>query len=104
MGTYAVFKAGGRQCRAAEGDTFLVDRLDAQPGEEVRFDQVLLLQGESTRVGTPLVDGAAVVAEVEDDVKGDKLIVFKFKKRKGYSRKRGHRQKYTRVKVTRIEG
>ena len=104
MGTYAIFRAGGRQFRAAEGDTLLVDRLDAQPGEEVRFDQVLLVQGDTVKVGSPLVAGAAVVAQVEKETKGDKLVVFKFKRRKNYARKAGHRQRYTRVKVTRIEG
>jgi large subunit ribosomal protein L21 len=104
MSTYAVFKAGGRQFRAAEGDTLLVDRLNVLPGEEVRFDQVLMIQGETVKVGSPLIDGAAVVTEVQDEVKGEKLTVFKFKRRKTYARKRGHRQRYTRVKVTRIEG
>jgi large subunit ribosomal protein L21 len=104
MATYAIFKAGGRQIKAAEGESIVIDRLNAQPGEEVRFDQVLMIHGEAVKVGTPLVDGAAVVTEVEDEVKGDKVTVFKFKRRKGYSRKRGHRQKYTRVKVMRIEG
>ncbi|MBN2489309.1 MAG: 50S ribosomal protein L21 [Planctomycetes bacterium] len=104
MGTYAVFKTGGRQLRAAPGDTVLVDRLDAEPGEEVRFDQVLLIGGDDLKVGDPLVAGAAVVARVEAEVKGDKLVVFKFKRRKTYARKRGHRERYTRLKVTRIEG
>ena len=104
MGSYAIFKAGGRQVKAATGDSILVDRLDALPGDEVRFEHVLMIQGDNLRVGNPVVDGAAVVTEVEDEVKGEKLIVFKFKRRKGYSRKRGHRERYTRVKVTRIEG
>jgi len=104
MAGYAIFKAGGRQIKASEGDSFLVDRIDAQPGDEVRFDEVLLIQGDGVKVGTPLVTGAAVVAEVEAETKSDKLVVFKYKRRKGYSRKRGHRQKHTRVKVTRIEG
>lgn len=104
MGSYAIFKAGGRQMKAAPGDSILVDRLDALPGDEIRFDQVLMVQGDNLRVGNPLVEGAAVVTEVEGEIKGEKLIVFKFKRRKNYSRKRGHRERYTRVKVTRIEG
>ncbi len=108
MGGFAIFKAGGRQIKASEGDTILVDRLSAQPGDEVRFEEVLLIQGSTpgstALIGSPHVEGAVVVAEVENEVKGDKKIVFKFKRRKNYSRKAGHRQKLTRVKVKRIEG
>jgi large subunit ribosomal protein L21 len=107
MGGFAIFKAGGRQIKASEGDTILVDHLNAQPGDEVRFDKVLLIQGSTPgvapEIGSPHVTGAVVVAEVEDEVKDDKKVVFKFKRRKQYSRKAGHRQRLTRVKVKRIE-
>lgn len=108
MGSFAIFKAGGRQVRASEGETVLVDHVNAQPGDEVRFEEVLLIQGGTpgsrVEIGSPHVEGAVVVAEVENEVKDDKKIVFKFKRRKSYSRKAGHRQKLTRVKVKRIEG
>ncbi len=103
--TYAIFKAGGRQVRASEGETIRVDRVAGEAGDEVRFDAVLLVGGSGEpRIGTPTVDGAAVVGEIVRQAKGDKVVVFKFKRRKNYARKRGHRQLHTDVRVTRIEG
>jgi large subunit ribosomal protein L21 len=100
---YAVVQTGGKQYRVAVGDTIDVERLDAEPGDEVALDRVLMVvrDGE-VLVGRPVVEGAKVVAEVVDQVKGPKLIVFKMKPKKRYRRKTGHRQKLTRLTIKEI--
>ncbi|MFC1706374.1 50S ribosomal protein L21 [Planctomycetota bacterium] len=102
---YAVLKDGGRQLTVREGDQILIDRRrDLAEGEEIRFDRVLLIGGEEgTRIGTPTVSGAAVVGTVVGEQKGDKLVVFKKRRRKDSKSKTGHRQKYTAVRIQRIE-
>ncbi|HEU4763909.1 MAG TPA: 50S ribosomal protein L21 [Gemmatimonadales bacterium] len=98
---YAIFRASGKQFRAEKGKTLRLPRLDKQPGDKVVFDEVLLSSdGETIHAGTPLVKGAKVEAEVVAETKGDKIYVFKFKRRKNYRRKTGHRQKYTEVRIT----
>lgn len=102
---YAIIEDGGRQLRVSEGDVVDVDLRDLPEGtKEVAFDRVLLVSDQGqVQVGTPLVGGAKVVAEVvAQQVKGEKLYVHKFRRRKGYRRKTGHRQKYLRVRVTKI--
>ena len=97
---YAIVEIGGKQFKAAEGDRLYVPRIDAEIGDELTFDRVLLVSGaDGVSVGTPTVGGATVTAEVLDHVKGDKVIVFKKKRRKGYRVKNGHRQPYTHVKI-----
>ncbi len=100
---YAVFRTGGKQFRAEPGGTLRVPTLDAEAGDTITFDEVLLTSdGEDVSVGTPIVDGAAVRAEVVDHGRGKKVIVFKRKRRKGYRRKQGHRQGYTEIRVDEI--
>lgn len=101
---YAVFETGGKQFRAEPGARLRIPSLDVEPGESVTFDQVLLASDgtEGVRVGTPVVDGASVRAEVLRHGRGDKVIVFKRKRRKGYRRKQGHRQNFTEVRIDEV--
>ncbi len=103
--TYAVIKTGGRQYRVSEGDVLDVPRLQGEEGSESSFDQVLMVAGEGgTRIGTPLVDGATVTAEVVAQKRAPKVTAFKFRRRKGSSTTKGHKQPITRVKITSIAG
>ncbi len=101
---YAVFRTGGKQFRAEPGTRLRIPSLDVEPGDSVVFDQVLLAgDGEkSVQVGAPTVDGASVKAEVLRHGRGDKVIVFKRKRRKGYRRKQGHRQDFTEIRVDEV--
>ena len=99
---YAVIRAGGKQYKVAQGDVITVEKLAGQAGDAVTFDQVLALDDGDLRVGTPVLDGASVSAEVLEQTRGDKIIVFKKKRRKNYRRKRGHRQYITVLRVTDI--
>jgi len=100
---FAVLKTGGKQYRVRPGDTLRVEKLDAAAGETVRFDEVLMLGGDAPVIGNPHVPGAAVEAEVVDQVKADKVISFVKRRRKhGSQRRRGHRQKLTLVRITDI--
>lgn len=100
---YAVLKTGGKQYKVAEGDELKVEKIEANVGDSITLDQVLMVGGEGEpQVGTPLVAGAAVTAEVLDQMKAPKIIVFKKKRRKNYRRKNGHRQPLTRLKITGI--
>jgi large subunit ribosomal protein L21 len=97
---YAIIRTGGKQFRAEPGQTLRIPSLDVEPGQTVTFGEVLLGATESdVKVGAPLVSGAAVTAEVVKHGRGEKIIVFKFKRRKNYRRKQGHRQGYTEVRV-----
>jgi large subunit ribosomal protein L21 len=98
---YAVIRTGGKQYRVASGQVIKIERLDGEVGETIAFDQVLMVgneQGEP-QIGAPLVDGAQVTAEVLEQGKAPKVIVFKKKRRKNYRRKRGHRQLQTVVRI-----
>jgi large subunit ribosomal protein L21 len=97
---YAIFKSGGRQYRVSEGDLIDVDKLEAQKGDTVSFGEVLLVcRDGSTTVGAPLVAGAAVTAEVIEQRRAAKVTAFKFKRRKGFHKTKGHRQPLTRVSI-----
>ena len=96
---YAIFVTGGKQYRAAEGDTIYVEKLEGEAGQEVVFDQVLLV---GDKVGTPLVEGAKVTCTIEKQGRGKKIIVFKYKPKKNYHKKQGHRQSYTKVVINSI--
>lgn len=101
---YAIIRTGGKQFRAEPGKTLRIPSLAAEPGEAITFDEVLLsANGDQVQLGAPLVQGAAVTAEVVGHGKGEKIIVFKFKRRKNYARKQGHRQKYTEVRINDIQ-
>jgi len=100
---YAIIKTGGKQYRVAEGETLRVEKLNVE-GENntVKFDQVLLVGGDEVKIGTPMVEGASVDAEILRQGRAKKIIVFKKKRRKGYHKKQGHRQAFTEVKITGI--
>lgn len=101
--TYAVVKTCGKQYRVHSGDVIVVDRMLAKEGDNVEIDQVLLVSdGKKVTVGTPLVEGARVKAEVVGEGKGEKVIVFKYKPKVRYRRKKGHRQLYTRLAIKEI--
>ena len=102
---FAVIESGGKQHRVEEGEVLRLEKLAAGPGETVTFDRVLLIaEGDDIKVGTPFVDGGEVTAEVVGEGRGDKVTVIKFKRRKNYHRKQGHRQSYPEVRVTGIRG
>ncbi len=100
----AIIRAGARQYRVAPGDVIQVDKLAGDPGASIVFSEVLAVGAESLTFGEPLVKGAKVTGKIVSQDLGDKLIVFKFKRRKKHRRKNGHRQKYTSVEITGIEG
>lgn len=100
---YAIIKTGGKQYRVTEGDTLRVEKLNVE-GTDVTFDQVLLVGGDEVKIGAPLVEGASVSAEILRQGRAKKIIVFKKKRRKGYHKKQGHRQAFTEVKITGING
>jgi len=99
---YAIIETGGKQLKIEEGQTLFVEKLHAEPGETVTFDKVLFVGGDNVKVGQPLVEGAQVTAKIDEHGKGDKIVVFKFKKRKNYRRKQGHRQPYTKITIEKI--
>ena len=102
---YAIIKTGGKQYKVAEGDVLNVEKLDAEKGAEVVFDEVLAIvnDGEVT-VGKPFIDGAKVTATVEEQGKGEKILVFKYRAKVNYRKRMGHRQPYTAVKISGIKG
>lgn len=101
---YAIIETGGKQYKVREGDVLYIEKLSTPVGETVQFDKVLFVaNGDDVKVGTPVVDGAAVSAIVNEHGRGKKLTVFKYKPKKNYSRKRGHRQPFTKVTVEKIE-
>jgi large subunit ribosomal protein L21 len=101
---YAVVRTGGQQVRVAPGDAVRVEKLDGAIGDRIELEEVLLVGGEGdARIGTPLVEGAKVVGTITAQGRGEKITVFKMKRRKGYRRKAGHRQFYTEVHVDEIE-
>lgn len=100
--SYAVFKTGGKQYRAGTGQVLTVEKLEGEAGSKVTFDNVLLVgEGDGIRVGGD-IKGATVVGEILGQIKGEKLLAYRYKRRKGYHRTVGHRQKLTKVKVTEI--
>ena len=99
---YAIIAAGGKQFRVQEGNKLVVDRMDVEAGQEVTFDRVIMIGGESTKIGAPLVEGASVVAKVIEHFRGEKIRVFKKRRRKGSMRTQGHRQDYTALTVTAV--
>lgn len=104
MTTYAIIKTGGKQYRVQPGDVIEVERLvDTEPGDTFSFDEVLLVSKDGdVTVGSPTVKGAKVVAKIEDEAKGDKILVFKYKRKVRFRRKNGHRQWFSRVSITGI--
>jgi large subunit ribosomal protein L21 len=102
---YAIIETGGKQYRVQNGDVLDVEKLDVEAGDKVVFDKVLVLSDEDgIKVGKPYVEGAAVDAECVENGKGKKVIIFKYKSKKDYRKKQGHRQPYTRVEIKAIGG
>lgn len=101
---YAIIATGGKQYKVCEGDKVRVEKLDAEVGSQIEFDQVLMIGGDAAKVGNPTVDGAKVVGEVTAQAKAKKVIVYKYKPKKGYHKKNGHRQYYTEVEIKNIVG
>jgi len=100
---FAVIQSGGKQYKVKEGDQLDVELIDAEEGKPAIFNEVLLLgEGDKVTIGKPLVEGASVTADIVGEIKADKVIAFKFKRRKGYHRTVGHRQRKLRVKVSSI--
>jgi large subunit ribosomal protein L21 len=102
--SYAVIRTGGKQYRVAEGETVRVDRLAGKAGEKVKFDDVLVIGGDEPKIAKGKIAGASVEGEIVGEVKGDKLVVFKFRRRKRSRKKAGHRQAYTAVKILKVKG
>lgn len=100
---YAVIKTGGKQYKVSEGDLLKVEKIEGAVGETVEIDQVLMVGGAEVKLGTPLVPGAKVKAQIVAQEKDKKILVFKSKRRQGYRKKFGHRQQITRLKVAAIE-
>ena len=99
---YAIIKTGGKQYRVQQDDVLAIEKINAVKGDKVTFDQVVALGGDKLVVGTPFVKGCTVQAEVLEQGKKDKVVIFKYKAKKDYRRKIGHRQPYTLVKITGI--
>ena len=96
---YAIIKTGGKQLKVAVGQSVFVEKLDAEAGDKVTFDQVVLVGGDLVKVGAPFVSGATVEATVEKQGRAKKVVTFKYKRRKDTHRKQGHRQPYTKVVI-----
>jgi large subunit ribosomal protein L21 len=100
--SYAVIRTGGKQYRVTEGDTLRIEKLPGDVGSSITFGEVLMLGGDSAKIGAPLVSGASVTGTITAQDRAKKIIVFKMRRRKNYRRKNGHRQWYTEVKITGI--
>ncbi len=100
---YAVIKTGGKQHKVSEGDVIAIEKINGGKGDAIVFDQVLMVEKDGDiRIGRPVVEGAKVTGEILAQKKGDKLIVFKMKKRKGFHKKNGHRQQLTSMRIKEI--
>ena len=99
---YAIIATGGKQYRVSEGDVIYIEKIDADVDSTVSFDVLLVGNDGDVKVGTPVVEGVKVEGKVVGQVRGEKIIVFKYKSKKNYRRKQGHRQPYTKVEITKI--
>jgi large subunit ribosomal protein L21 len=100
----AIIETGGKQYRVSEGDVIFIEKLDSEAGSGVVFDKVVAITGDAAKFGAPYVEGAKVTATIEKNGRSKKIIVYKMHPKKGYRRKQGHRQPYTRVKIDKISG
>lgn len=101
---YAIIKTGGKQYNVEEGKVITIEKLDVSEGDKVTFDEVLLLSGDTVKVGQPIVEGAKVIAKVLAQGKEKKIRIFKYKAKSNYRRRQGHRQPFTKVQIEKIEG
>ena len=99
---YAIIAAGGKQYRVTKGDVIYIEKVDQADGSAINFDVLMAGEGADVKVGTPLLEGAKVEGKVVKQVKGEKIIIGKYKSKKNYDRKTGHRQPYTKVEITAI--
>ena len=99
---YAIIETGGKQYKVAQGDVLYVEKLNVEDGGQVEFDALFVADGDSVQVGSPTVEGIKVTARIDGVVKGKKIIVYKFKPKKNYRRKQGHRQPYSKIEIVSI--
>ncbi|HIU16718.1 MAG TPA: 50S ribosomal protein L21 [Candidatus Ventricola intestinavium] len=99
---YAIIATGGKQYRVSEGDVIYIEKVDAQVDSTVSFDALLVGENGDVKIGTPVVEGVKVEGKVVGQIRGEKIIVFKYKSKKNYRRKQGHRQPYSKVEITKI--
>ena len=100
---HAIIETGGKQYKVTEGDTLFIEKLEAEAGQAITFDKVLaILDGDKATFGTPVVAGAKVDASIVKNGKGKKVLIFKYKPKKGYRKRQGHRQPYTKVTIGKI--
>lgn len=99
---HAIIETGGKQYKVAEGDVLFIEKLPQQAGDEIKFDKVLAVLGDEPKFGAPVVEGAKVEATVVKNGKGKKVRVYKYKAKKGYHKRQGHRQPYTKVEIGKI--
>ncbi len=101
---YAVIKTGGKQYRVQQGDKFDVEKLDGDIDSQIQFEALMFGEGESVKIGAPLVDGVSVIAKVVDQFRGPKGVAFKFKRRKGFHKTKGFRRSLTKLEIVSIDG
>lgn len=99
---YAIIATGGKQYRVSEGDVIYIEKVDAQVDSTVSFDVLLMGNDGDVKIGTPVVEGVKVEGKVVGQIRGEKIVVYKYKSKKNYRRKQGHRQPYTKVEITKI--
>ena len=99
---YAIIATGGKQYRVSEGDVIYIEKIDAQVDSTVSFDVLLMGNDGDVKIGTPVVEGVKVEGKVVAQIRGEKIVVYKYKSKKNYRRKQGHRQPYTKVEITKI--
>lgn len=99
---YAIIATGGKQYRVSEGDVIYIEKIDAQVDSTVSFDVLLMGNDGDVKIGTPVVEGVKVEGKVIGQIRGEKIVVYKYKSKKNYRRKQGHRQPYTKVEITKI--
>ena len=101
---HAIIETGGKQYKVTEGDTLFIEKLEAEAGQAITFDKVLaILDGDKATFGAPVVEGASVAATVVKNGKGKKVLIFKYNPKKGYRKRQGHRQPYTKVQIGAIQ-
>lgn len=99
---YAIIATGGKQYRVSEGDVIYIEKIDAQVDSTVSFDVLLMGNDGDVKIGTPVVEGVKVEGKVVGQIRGEKIVVYKYKSKKNHRRKQGHRQPYTKVEITKI--
>lgn len=99
---YAIIATGGKQYRVSEGDVIYIEKIDAQVDSTVSFDVLLVGNDGDVKIGTPVVEGVKAEGKVVGQIRGEKIVIFKYKAKKNYRRKQGHRQPYTKVEITKI--